>query len=65
MPERNTGMVIETVRSGFLGRPVIYYLWNGNKMIAHSEDLVTWKFTTNFDKISVDYHQASAKVTLQ
>lgn len=40
--ETNTGLVLEEVRSGFLGLPVIYYLWHGKRLIGHSTDKKNW-----------------------
>jgi len=52
--EPETGLTIEIVKSGFLDFPVIYFLWNKNKLIAHSRDLSHWKLSRNFEKISLD-----------
>jgi hypothetical protein len=53
-PEPLTDLTLETVTSGFLGNPVIYFLWNGCKLIAYSKDLKRWKFSMCFSRISVD-----------
>lgn len=50
MIDPKSGMTIEEVSNGFLGRPVIYYLWKDNHMIAHSFDKVNWRIGTWFEK---------------
>jgi len=44
--DKNTGLTVEEVRSGFLGRPVIYFLWKGNQLIAMSYDKTNWRLSS-------------------
>jgi len=44
--DKNTGLTLEEVRSGFLGRAVIYFLWKGNQLIAISYDKTNWRMAS-------------------
>jgi hypothetical protein len=52
--DSKTKLFIETVSSGFLGLPVLYYLWQGNVMIAYSKDKINWKMGTWFEQAKND-----------
>jgi hypothetical protein len=46
-----TGLTLETVTSGFLSHPVIYYVWKENKPIAWSTDKINWRMLSWVDRI--------------
>ena len=49
--DKNTGLLIEEIRSGFCGKPVVYVLWKDNHFIAHSEDKIHWTMGTWINNI--------------
>ena len=51
--ESNSGLVIEELRNGFLGREVTYFLWHGKRLIATSIDRKNWKMASWIDKMNL------------
>ena len=50
--DKNTGMTIQELRNGFLGREVTYFLINSNnKIIASSTDRKNWTMFTWIDNM--------------
>ena len=44
--ETNSGLLIEELRNGFLGREVTYFLWHGKRLIATSIYKKNWKMAS-------------------
>ncbi len=51
--EKNTGLIIEELRNGFLGREVTYFLWHGKRLIATSQDKTNWKMASWASKMNL------------
>ena len=50
--DNSSGLVIEELRNGFLGREVTYFLWHGKRLIATSIDRKNWKMASLANKVS-------------
>lgn len=50
--DNNSGLLIEELRNGFLGREVTYFLWHGKRLIATSIDRKNWKMASWSNKIT-------------
>jgi len=50
--DNSSGLVIEELRNGFLGREVTYFLWHGKRLIATSIDRKNWKMASWANKVS-------------
>lgn len=48
----NSGLLVEELRNGFLGLPVIYFLWHGKRLIATSTDRKNWRMSINTQQMS-------------
>ena len=62
--DSRTGLLVEEIRNGFLGREVIYVLWKDNTHVAHSFDKINWKMGTWIDKIKVDNTESNGIVSV-
>jgi len=50
--DNNSGLIIEELRNGFLGRKVTYFLWHGKRLIATSIDRTNWKMASWANKVT-------------
>ena len=63
--ETNSGLVIEELRNGFLGREVTYFLWHGKRLIATSYDKKNWRMSNWINNINVITGDKTTKSSLK
>jgi len=56
--EKNSGLLIQELRNGFGGHEIIYFLFNGDRLIATSLDRMNWRMSSwNNDKSLISVPQ--------
>ena len=63
--ETNSGLIVEELRNGFLGREVTYFLWHGKRLIATSIDRKNWKMAGWVNGMNVVEGDKTAKSSLK
>jgi len=63
--ETNSGLIIEELRNGFLGREVTYFLWHGKRLIATSKNKKDWIMTSWKNSLCIVEGDKTSKSSLK